>query len=319
MSEYSILEAAVQSGAILIQAADCDTGEVLDLGRAGRGEPRERREPAAARGKCRTGLSKAHNCTSEGEATFWVDGSLMVCKKPKLEEQEQVGGGKRGEVKEFTKTSRRHLLYRIAQISKKLLPHFITLTYPDRWPAERRTWQNHLRRFYQRLRRRFPKLGIVWKLEPQERGAPHFHILAWGLDGSHMALTAIVAKIWDKVVDSGDPYHLKWHMGQLGNGNLPCVGPVHTWRGVMSYASKYLGKVIEGGEWVQPGRFWGVKGSDNIPWASMVRASLNYRESVNLLRLMRRYMHCRRGNLPSLTMLTDNPQYWHERLEKLIT
>lgn len=67
------------------------------------------------------------------------------------------------------------------------------------------------------------------------------------------------------------------------------------------------------------GAFGGVKAAENIPWADLFRCALTYGQAVRLLRLMRRAMHCHRGNLPGLTMLSNNPDHWFENLERLIT
>lgn len=59
------------------------------------------------------------------------------------------------------------------------LPNFVTLTYPAKFPTVSRA-KRDLKVFQQRLIRRFPGSGGIWKLEPQERGAPHYHLLIWG-------------------------------------------------------------------------------------------------------------------------------------------
>lgn len=59
---------------------------------------------------------------------------------------------------------------------------FVTLTYPGRFPSLAQAKED-LRVWAQRLQRIADKTGIrvgmLWRLERQRRGAPHFHILVW--------------------------------------------------------------------------------------------------------------------------------------------
>ena len=86
----------------------------------------------------------------------------------------------------------------------------------------------------------------IWKLEPQERGAPHYHCLIWGVDEED--LFDFVAYTWYEIAGNNDRNHLKFHLGLLPNSK-PCVSKVRSWRGVWAYASKYLGKTFEVAGW----------------------------------------------------------------------
>src|SRR5690554_2824154 len=88
-------------------------------------------------------------------------------------------GGKRGAVTEFSAGSRRRLLRLIARLEKTRTT-FITLTYPAEFP-DPRTAKEHLRALFERIRRRVPEASGIWRLELQERGAPHFHLLMFNL------------------------------------------------------------------------------------------------------------------------------------------
>lgn len=306
MTEYSILDEAFQLGARVV---DLDTGELLPFRTDDRGLRVSGGSLSSSDGV--GGLSNPHICTShQGGVTYYLGGSLITCNKPRPK-MDQEGGGRRGTVKTFTAGARRRMQYMIGRITRSELPLMITLTYPSEWSEDSRKWKNDLRKFFQRLERKITSVGCIWKLEPQKRGAPHFHLLVWGLGRVPMAeLWVWVALNWFQVVGSGDQRHLV-----AGTR----VERIKNWKGVMSYAAKYLGKLFDGAGWDQPGRFWGVKGSKNIPWAAMVRVSANNPEAARFLRLMRRYMKCRRGNLPSLSMLCNNPEYWFDRHDRLIT
>jgi hypothetical protein len=193
----------------------------------------------------------------------------------------------------------------IAKTKKVQLPIFVTLTYPGQWDNNPKKWKRDLRVFWMRLNRALPGVGCIWKLEFQKRGAPHFHLLVWG--SGYAPLLINVSRIWYETVGSGDERHLR-----AGSR----VEMVKSWRGVMAYASKYLGKV-ELLPVTDPGRFWGIMSADNLPWADMVQMALTDRQACQFLRLMRRMAHLRGRAYNSLTIFTD-ADFWTDRLDRLL-
>jgi hypothetical protein len=115
----------------------------------------------------------------------------------------RVAGGKRGKISGFSPASRRRLLRKLAKTRCDCLPHFVTLTYPDRFPRDAQRWKRDLDALLKRLRRLFPASAGVWKLEVKERQsggsagaiAPQFPRAALGrsgeLGGSKRATTAL--------------------------------------------------------------------------------------------------------------------------------
>lgn len=84
------------------------------------------------------------------------------------------------------------------------------------------------KRFSMRVRRAFPQTSIVWRMEYQERGAIHFHLLCFNL-----------------------PY---WSQKELQKTWEACTGEsrsivdirlVHGARSVMAYVSKYIAKASQ--------------------------------------------------------------------------
>jgi len=134
----------------------------------------------------------------------------------------------------------------IAHVGRGLL--FVTLTYPGRYPGNWPIWKRQLDTMAKRLRRKFPAFAAVWKLEPQRRGAPHFHLLVVGVP---FLATAWLSQAWYDVVGSQDERH-------LNAGTNVQLARSH--RGVVSYAAKYTAKRQElPAEWQDGvGRWWGV-------------------------------------------------------------
>lgn len=209
--------------------------------------------------------------------TIYEGGNLVHLRAPKFKSKITYDEGRnRGKIGEFSYKSRQRLMRKIAMIDSRAagLPVFLTVTYPEEWPSGWEDWKRHLHRFKIYMVRRYPGAWGVWKMEFQKRGAPHFHLMLWGLPEikgtEHVREGKLCWRVlpglsrpedltvfnwlnetWYRIVGSEDEKHL------AAGINLE---PVQSWRGVTSYVSKYLGKT-GGGEFVpveHTGRFWGV-------------------------------------------------------------
>lgn len=197
------------------------------------------------------GLSTVHIPSPQkpGTVRVFVGGSHV-----RLRGDPMVGGGVgglRGSVRGFTKASRHRMLQFFQTIDREKcgMPLFVTLTYPGEWPGNAKWWKRDLEVWLARLKRARPGAWAVWRLEPQRRGAPHYHLLVFGL--------AVLAKewlsrTWFEVVGSGDQRHLR-----AGTQ----VQRVESWRRVIGYAAKYLAKEVSElpRAWQRGvGRWWGI-------------------------------------------------------------
>lgn len=166
----------------------------------------------------------------------------------------------RTKIKKFTDRSRRELLRVVNSIDRSRFDPsrvvMVTLTYPAEFPSARAS-KRDLAVFLKRFRRAYGEVAVVWKLEPQKRGAPHFHLLLF-MQSSYCLPTLIswVSHNWYEVVDSGDVKHLY--------AGTRCE-QIRDWGGVASYAAKYLGKSCTSEDWSFPGRFWGVQCRAQLP------------------------------------------------------
>jgi hypothetical protein len=188
-------------------------------------------------------------------ATIAVGGAFFAIKAGKCW-REEIGGGKRGEIREFSSASRRRLMALMAQIDRtscRRRPLFITLTYPAKFPRSARIYKAHLRSFLARFNRRYPHVPIIWRLEFQARGAPHFHLMVftpWFIPWQW------VAGAWYDATGRSDVYTL------LAGTETRAV---RTWRGVMFYAAKYMSKTTALPDGQRPGRLWGVHCRQDLP------------------------------------------------------
>ena len=284
MQNYNLTDSALQLGGVLLPSTDPLTGEYLLV--------LESEIPAGDASP----LSIAHT----SPFISWNAGSSYL-KASRGGKTELIGGGKRGHIKGFSSSSRRRLMVTISKVKRDAdLPLFVTLTYSAQFP-DPKTSKQHLDTLDKRIGRAFPNLGFIWKLEPQKRGAPHFHLLVWG-EETRTAADAMPAvpepqtsfcewlpRAWFEIAGQGDENHLLWHMGLLGSGNTHSVQRVNSFRGVWAYAAKYLGKTFEIPGWEAAGRFWGVVRRKNIPFGEAFTVDLDRSKACTVLRYMRRF------------------------------
>lgn len=253
-----------------------------------------------------------------GSFSIWVEGSLMNVKAPR----NFVTGRKhlclRGRVCGFSAGSRRRMQRRCAKLKSSARPLFVTLTYPGEFSRDWREWKNDLDKFARRLGRRFPGASAIWRLEPQRRMAPHFHLLIFGVSPASVNVSWL-KMAWYGCVGSGDERHLVHGVN---------VEPIKSSRGVKSYVSKYIAKkqLIPDDDqeidWSMVGRWWGVLFAKNLPESEVFAASgLTGVESSKLLRAMRKFLlsrGCRvSGCLRGLTMFTEAPRQWLDAIDGL--
>lgn len=229
------------------------------------------------------GLSKAH-ILPQAEAITGIARGGRLWKGGLMRERLCRGCGKRERITGFSRASRRRMIERFNALdrSKVLFPPlFVTLTLPggppEHWVPYAKDMERHLEAFLKRFYR-FHKWGfgpnvfVMWRKEPQKRGAPHLHLLIFNVP---YVPADVVGRWWWEVVGSGDEEHLKAGVRVEG---------CHTWTRAAYYLSKYLCKddsavVHESYRaaytpeelalvlqlWESPGRFWGIRRREHMP------------------------------------------------------
>lgn len=170
-------------------------------------------------------------------ATF--QGKYVHVQTKYYHDQPQSSKRKRGIITDFSSGSRRRMfdLFKKLEIKKRAV--FLTLTYGEDYP-DAETAKNHLRALFERIRRKFPREGVsaIWRMEFQERGAPHFHIIFFNLP------------FWDKV-------KIQHAWGAITETDKPFtrIEMIRSHRSLMGYVSKYIAKVDDGCEGTELGGF----------------------------------------------------------------
>lgn len=274
------------------------------------------------------GLSLSHIVTQpsgtvpDDSVHVWAGGALLQVEHHTG--RAHTGGGRRGKITGFSKASRLRLLETVCKVRKDANCLFLTLTIPDDCPNDGRSLNTYFRRFRMRVARRFPSVAAVWRLDVVERksglhvGEPygHYHLLVWGLVAVP-GLREWISCAWYEAVGSKNMAHLR--------AGTRLEVP-RDYGAVRAYAAKLY--ALKGGNEAAgmidaPGRFWGVLGRENIPWAVELVRVLGPGEGVRLLRIMRRWAKAsfrKRGRrVPRSvvrwrTYFIGDGDFWAERL-----
>lgn len=159
---------------------------------------------------------------------------------------------------------------------------FVTLTYPREWPPSTRACKAHLEAFRKRVERRWPDAWFYWKLEFQQRGAEHFHLLLFGVgtvnpEWFHSA--------WHDIVRLGNHWHEEYGAD---------VRRMYSWKQAGAYCAKYAAKVETNATTPTPGRFWGI-GTRRNRIETVLEAQISEPEFYLIRRAFKRYIRAPKG------------------------
>ena len=133
----------------------------------------------------------------------------------------------RKEITDFSAQSRGRLFELFNSLKLNRRATFVTLTYPTS-AVNQTDAKAHLRSFFKRLERLYKGRNItgIWRMEFQERGAIHFHIVFFGLPFIHKTT---IAALWAKVTKTYNPFTR--------------IEGVSGHKKLINYVAKYVGKV----------------------------------------------------------------------------
>lgn len=167
-----------------------------------------------------------------------------------VEDVPHAGGGKRSEISVFSQESR-YRLFRMLHCLEFKTVTFATLTYPSEFPTQKEVYKAHLKEYRRRFERRYGAVKAVWRLEFQQRGAPHYHIMY--LDAPFIPVQEWCG-LWSDVIGTSDENHRKIGV------DVKLITESSEGRLIASYLAKYVGKVDQskvGAKNEKPGRWWG--------------------------------------------------------------
>lgn len=198
---------------------------------------------------------------------------------------------RRGTITAFSAKSRSRMIQSMCKLDTSQLPPgilFETLTYPRHYSGEPADWHRDLDVWTERFTKANPEAFFMWKLEFQKRGAPHFHLLIFGVGWNPKELerlNLLWRAWWYDIVGSGDKRHAR------RGAHLEVVKNVQQ---LVKYASKYVGKPDESIRAAGTGRIWGIRHRAVAP-RTVLTAEISDSEFFALRRAFRRFMGARRG------------------------
>lgn len=239
-------------------------------------------EPSAGPVATGPGLSKGHTVTnssskpSSSHLHFWDGAGLLQVKNPYLGDlitPSDKKKKKRGDIVGHSPKSQRRARMFLSKIPNEEIMKglLVTLTYPgkqaaDKIPAasEYLVYKDHLRKFNQAIVRKWEGSG-AWFLEFQERGAPHYHLIVFGVGHSNLVpFQEWVSKEWNRIVDGGADH--------LEAGTRVEI-PKHC-QAARNYVTAYFTKGAQAPAETKVGRYWGKFGTSSIPLAPEVVETL---------------------------------------------
>ena len=273
--------------------------------------------------------------TTPTKVTLIAQGRLFKISAETIEER--AGGGKRGKVNPFSHASRLRLLSYMHKIKPlkggNFHATFITLTYGQIFPSPTMA-KRHLDNFLKRLRRRWLYCSGFWRFEFQKRGAPHFHLVLFGLP---FLPSGTLATWWGETI--GKQF---WDTSAtLAREPFTRIEAIKSHKQAARYVSKYVAKCDDGGfnflayltdegEFIHPqtgeisksiGRWWGVFNSIWLPLDVVKEMALKWGSRdvfYNLRRAAGRLWKGRNNHSKSgWTLFSDNPYEWLRYAEYL--
>jgi hypothetical protein len=194
----------------------------------------------------------------------------------------------RADITCFSSKSRQRLRMTLARVDQRRggKAAFCAMTYPNEFSLDAAIFKGHLDVFGKRFLRAYPDAGFFWKLEFQKRGAPHFHVIAFGLhlQEKTRALCRFrewLAETWFEVVNSGDSKHLA--AGTSAELMRSSVA-------ILRYCAGYVSKSDQTLVGFKVGRYWGIVGRSRIPFGNAQSVALSPAEHRLIRRTMVRSM-----------------------------
>lgn len=226
-----------------------------------------------------------------------------------------AGGGRRSRIADFSRASRRRLLELCNRLDvKKVNSKFITLTF-SKQPTHAAA-KAAFKRFTMRMRRKWPLAAAIWRMEYQQRGSVHFHLIAFNLPYVPQRL---LQAIWTDCTGE--------------DRSIVDIRLVRGHRMLLSYVSKYIAKRthaksptsldIDAYQHAAPeddcGRFWGVLNRAGLPFAVALAALLVNCETARYIQWSMAAstgFRLRRSS-SRMTLFADDAFLWLQRLLQL--
>jgi len=219
------------------------------------------------------------------------NGSMVfTAKKPLKRVPESARESKRGLVQGQSRKSSNRLKRELVKVMRPDQPYMLTLTQSE-CVTYSKVFKKQLHHFKVLFMRRYPWLLVFWKLEFQQRGAAHFHLLIWYAwdinDGFRSEDEEWIADAWCRVVDGGHDVY------EYGAQLISPYGLQYTEKfksymiAVNNAAEGHHLKQDQIRDNIHTGRYWGIWNKDAMN-ACKDTVKLSFSQMVKLRRIFRK-------------------------------
>lgn len=214
----------------------------------------------------------------------------------------------RGVITRFSPKSRSRMMRRTGQVRNLSRPFFVTLTYPGKFTSDPRRVKEHLANLRKRIKRRFSRAGMLWRLELKKRqtGAsqgeivPHYHLIIWGIRAWEKDMHDYILRMWFEIVwgDDCDLHHMP-EPEQMTKEQHDFyehsvdVEQLNDFRHVLSYVAKYSAKIEDDDTSELWGRRWGL--CLYVDASHSLKIGLTWGEHLQLRREIRKLLEKRKS------------------------
>ncbi len=203
-------------------------------------------------------------------------------KTEKPQTKDTTDRSKRGTVKHFSTRSRRRLLNQILKLENRDGYYFVTLTYPKEYSLEFTEWKTQLRKLYCTLQYHYPRMGFLWKLEYQKRGAPHFHLLMFEPSRpDRREIWSLIRDCWYRIVGVKSKSFRHHSVSVKAIRNIKTSG---------FYLAMYQCKDSQERLDIPSGRTWGIYGRKQMPTTAFGCEQLDEHQYKLLKRTVRKWV-----------------------------
>jgi hypothetical protein len=263
--------------------------------------------------------------------TIEAQGEILQARCHALPDRPQMGSGRKA-ITAFSAKARKNMLDTVSRLDWTIPATFITLTYHRNMLNASRA-KRDLRALLKRWYRRFGNIPVLWKMEPQKRGAWHFHLIVWNMP---FLEKKELLEDWREIAEDATITEVK-------------IEPIRTAKKARSYVAKYCAKKVAINYVVtllallwklkttivvalcldhlpnlaviqKPGRFWGIENRKNLVWAILKTFSIILDQDFhNFKRAARRkWSGINRNKHAGFTLYVQHPDQWIDYMFYLI-
>lgn len=204
-------------------------------------------------------------------------------------------GGKRGAIDGFSAAARRRLRQSLLRARLRETGYIcgVTLTLP--WSVADGAWMAYMDKFRDSWdsychawRRKYPHSAMIYRVELQQRGAPHIHAVCYmaAADGSVDNLKASLTGLWAQAMGN----RVRWTDGAINGGYAHrgvSVDHIKSMGAIMRYLCDHATKRKQA-QLGYKGKQWGVVARANLDWLEPTPIELEPRAEVLFRRCLRR-------------------------------